>query len=803
MRDRTLSVGLWILLLLLAALVAARARYTADLSAFLPSAPSRAQQFLVEQLRDGVVSRLILVDIEGADAATRARISRGLAARLRADAAFRDVRNGEPTGLEREREFVFDHRYLLSERVTPERFATAGIAAAIGEGVELLASPLGLIAGDLFARDPTGETLQVLGQYAESGDPPRLVEGTWASRDGARALAVAETRAAGSDADAQQQAMLSIRRAFAAEAQAQVAGAAPSTLHLTGPGVFAAEARDAIRREALRLSVLSTVLIAALLLFVYRSLPLLLYGLLPVVSGALAGVAAVALGFGVVHGVTLGFGVTLIGEAVDYSVYLFIQARHGPAATTGRPAWTATLWPTIRLGMLASICGFASLLPSSFPGLAQLGLYSIAGLAAAGLVTRFVLPELRPETLAIPNAAPVGRALGRALVPLRAARALLWLVPVLAATVLIAHRERLWSHELAALSPVPVAEQALDGMLRADLGAPDVRTLVVLAGEDEQAVLRACEAVGGALDRLVAGGALAGFQTPCRFLPSLARQEARRGSLPAPAELGARLQAAVASLPVRAAELQGFIADVAAARSAPLVRRADLEATSLAAAVDALLVRHDGRWHALLPLAAPAGGPGAGVIDVDRVARALAGIATPGAEATVLDLKRESDALYAGYLAEALRLSLLGLAAIVALLLVTLRSAARVARIIAPLLLAVLAVMTGFALAGRALTILHLIGLLLVIAVGSNYALFFDREGTGADPDAAARMLASLLVANLTTVTAFGVLSFATVPVLAALGSTVAPGALLALLFSAALSNDPLPGPSSGVACAG
>jgi predicted exporter len=51
-------------------------------------------------------------------------------------------------------------------------------------------------------------------------------------------------------------------------------------------------------------------------------------------------------------------------------------------------------------------------------------------------------------------------------------------------------------------------------------------------------------------------------------------------------------------------------------------------------------------------------------------------------------------------------------------------------------------------------------------------------------------MLASLLIANLTTVIAFGALSFSTVPVLSALGSTVAPGTLLALLFSAALSRD-------------
>jgi predicted exporter len=796
MRVRVLSIGIWIMLASLAALVAARARYTADLSAFLPNAPTHAQRFLVEQLRDGLVSRLILAEIGGADPSTCASLSRRLAARLRADRAFRAVMNGEATDLERDRNFVFEHRYLLSERITPARFTVEGLEGAIGEGIGLLASPMGLLAKDLFVRDPTGETLQVIGQLEQTSAMPRVVDGVWASRDGRRAVLVAETRAAGADPDGQERAIVVIRRAFA-EAQREVAGT-PAILRLTGPGVFAVEARSTIEHEAVRLSILSSAVIATFLLLVYRSLPALLLGLLPVVSGALAGVAAVALGFGVVHGVTLGFGVTLIGEAVDYSVYLFIQARHGPAAAADQAGWTATIWPTIRLGMLTSICGFASLLPSAFPGLAQLGLYSIAGLVAAGLVTRFVLPQLLPPKLVLRAALPLGRALARARRPLQAARGVLWLVPVVAAVALYAHRDRLWNHELSALSPVPVAEQVFDGELRADLGAPDVRTLIVLAGPDQQAVLRAAEALQSALDTLVGQGVLAGFQSPSHFLPSLAVQEARRASLPPRVELTARLERAVASLPVRAGRLQPFVNDIAATRAAPLVRRSDLEGTSLAAGVDALLVRRSERWHALMPLQAPRSGPGAYAIDVERVARAVHGVATPGVEANVLDLKHESDALYAGYLAEALRLSLFGFAAIVVLLLVSLRSAPRVARVIGPLVLAVLVVVAGFAFGGHALTILHLIGLLLVIAIGSNYALFFDRESPRDDPDAAARMLASLLIANLATVIAFGVLSFSTVPVLAALGSTVAPGTLLALLFSAALSGDRPPLARSG-----
>ncbi len=71
---------------------------------------------LVDQLREGIVSRLILAAIEGGDAATRADISRGMAAVLRRDPRFVSVHNGEPITQARDERFVFDHRYLLSPR---------------------------------------------------------------------------------------------------------------------------------------------------------------------------------------------------------------------------------------------------------------------------------------------------------------------------------------------------------------------------------------------------------------------------------------------------------------------------------------------------------------------------------------------------------------------------------------------------------------------------------------------------------------------------------------------------------------
>ena len=84
--------------------------------------------------------------------------------------------------------------------------------------------------------------------------------------------------------------------------------------------------------------------------------------------------------------------------------------------------------------------------------------------------------------------------------------------------------------------------------------------------------------------------------------------------------------------------------------------------------------------------------------------------------------------------------------------------------------------------------------LLLIVAVGSNYALFFNRPSTGKHgAEVSPQTLTSLAFANLTTVCGFGLLGSSQVPVLQAIGITVGPGAVLALIFSAifSLRNEP------------
>ena len=766
---------IWAGTALVAAVIAIHASYTTDLSAFLPRRASASQSLLVEQLREGPASHLIIAAIAGADAETRAAVSRQMVLRLRSDSAFMVIDNGSEAQLERDREFLFEHRYLLSPRVSPQLFTPDGLHAAIGAALDVLASAAGPLVKPLFLRDPTLETLAII-ESLDASHAPHTSAGVWSSPDDTRALILAHTRASGADIDGQQAACAALERSFAAAIAALPAAQRTTlTLSMSGPPVLAVASRATIKSQVWRLSGLSAACIAVLLLAVYRSLPVLLLTLVPVASGALAGVAAVALGFPAVHGITLGFGVTLIGESVDYAIYLFVQRSDD---------FRSSVWPTIRLGVLTSICGFAALLPSAFPGLSQLGLYSIAGLTAAALVTRFVLPQWLPRAGRIRDLTAAGTYLERLLAQARAARGALVVIALLAAALLYIHRGALWSRELNALSPIRAADLQLDEQLRAAAGAPDTGYIVAVAAADREATLAAADAVGARLTPLIEQGVLGGFDSPTRFLPSLAVQEVRRSSLPTAGPLRARLDEGLQGLPLTTARLEPFVDAIEHARAAPLLRRADLDGSSFGLAVDALLVRGPAGWSALLPLSArdSADLPDAAVAQV----RAAVASASVGAE--LLDLKGEADRLYSGYLREAVRLAIGGFIVIVVLLSLALRSAARVARVVAPLALSVLTVAATFAALGHALTILHVVGMLLIVAVGSNYALFFDRVATHPGQGSLPLTLASLVVANLATVIAFGVLAFSSVPVLADLGATVAPGTLLALVFAAMLA---------------
>jgi predicted exporter len=770
----------WLLVLLSGAVVIARTHIGADLSAFLPKSPDVRQRVLIEQLQSGVASRTLMLGIEGGSAEQRAAVSRAVAKDMRGSKLFDLVQNGDVGDWSEAGTWVFQHRYQLSPGVTPAQFTPEGLRDAINETLSMLGTPAGNVVKPLLDRDPTGETQRIAMELVPAS-APRSEDGVWMSRSAPRALMIATTRAAGSDLDAQAVAIARVHAAY--DAAVREMGASAPKLLLSGPPVFSVMSRDKIKAEALHLAVVGGIVMGGLLLLAFASPRALVIAFLPVATGVVIGTASVSVVFGSVHGLTLGFGSTLIGETVDYAIYYLIQARGASVAGTGWRRWRDLNWPTVRLGLLTSVCGFAALVFSGFPGLAQLGVFSIAGLVSAALATRYVLPVLAPDGATGMGMRKYMAQMAGALV--RGLPRLRWPLAALgvAALVLVLWQGgHLWRADLGAMSPVPKAAQQLDEMLRNDIGASDGGVLVVAYGDDEQAALRHTEAAAARLDALVDKGELVGYEAVTRVLPSVETQTARIASLPNDDLLRANLAEATKGMPLPASRLGPFVADVDAARKLLPVQRADLSEGPLASVVNTLMYeRPGGGWGTLVVLH-----PGS-TFDQGRLETALAGLP----EVQVVDVGRELAGLYQRYLHEAFVQVLLGALAVVVLLGVYLRSWRRLLAVCQPLLFAVVLTLGGMAVLQAALGILHLVGLLLIVAVGSNYALFFDQlRTTGrADEDT----LASLMLANLTTVVSFGLIAISDIPALSSIGRVVAPGALLALLLSAAFARNVAP----------
>lgn len=774
---RTLVLLLWLAAVLAGVAVISRTQFSADLSAFLPASPDARQRVLIEQLQSGVASRTLMVGLEGGkDAAQRADVSRALGKAMRASGLYEQVQNGDHSEWQEAGTFVFDRRYQLSPDVTPERFSVDGLRDAITDTVSMLGTPAGNLVRPLFERDPTGET-QRIAEGLIPATSPRTEEGVWASRTVQRAMLLATTKASGSDLDAQAAAITRIETEYAKATQGL--GAEAPKLQLSGAPVFSVQSRDKIKGEAVHLAIVGAIVMGCLLLAAFASPKALVVALLPVLTGVVAGTAAVALVFGSVHGLTMGFGSTLIGETVDYAIYYLIQARGAAVPGTGWQRWRDLNWPTVRLGLLTSVCGFAALVFSGFPGLAQLGVFSIAGLVAAALVTRHGLPMLAPD-----GATGLGmrRHMARAASGIVQAMPRLRVAFVMAGVVAVAlmawQGGALWRASLSSMSPISKASQELDASLRADIGASDGGTLVVIQAADEQATLRITEAAGQRLDAMVEQGQLSGYETVTRMLPSVAAQQARIASLPDAATLRTRVAEATQGMPLAPERLDPFVASVEAARKLAPITREDLAAGPMAPVVRALMFeRPGGGWSSLIALHT-----------TDRFDKAqLVAALAPLPEVQVVDIGAELGSLYDRYLKEAFAQVMLGALAVVVLLGLYLRSLRRLVAVCQPLLLAVVLTLGGMAALQVPLGILHLVGLLLIVAVGSNYALFFDQlQETGrADEDT----LASLMLANLTTVVSFGLIAISDIPALSAIGRVVAPGALLALLLSAAFAK--------------
>ena len=736
-----------------------------DLGELLPHAGDPAARLVDQELRTGTAASLLLIGIEGAPAAKLADISDRLSDRLVHDPGLLFVQNGRHLVDADAIHTLFDRRYLLAPQ-DAQAFSASTLRAdfiRLRDGLQSSASPLVQQYG---LPDPTGALPAVLASWS-GGGTAILRDGVWfAPGARPRALLLARLAASGTDLPAQDQALHHLQASF--DAIARKSGA---RLLVTGAPVFAQAAEAAVRRDVRLLSIVSGLLVAAWLSWRFRSPWVLAAIAISVALGLSAAALAVQFAFGFVHGITLGFGMTMLGITIDYPVLLVGHRKQGepPAATIRRIARPFTL------SVLTASLGLSGMAGSQFPGVAQLGLFAVTGILASAAATRWLLPPLIGRAGLAPSYAGDP---GRLDHIERWRRWRLWAaVPPLLALlgIALAGGPRL-DHDLATLTPVPPSLLALDAGLRAELGGPDIGQLGLVQARSPKAVLQAEEALAPALAGLVARRAIAGFEDASRLLPSAATQRARQRALPDDATLRATIAQAAAGLGFTPQAFDAFAADVARARGEPPLTAADLPGSLLRTRLDALLFRRDGVWFgAVIP---------AGVMDPVALAAVFR---HPGW--MFIDIRRTTQAVVRGYTRQAWPYLAGGAGLAVLVLLLGQRDLRRSLRVLAAIVATLLVTLAALVLSGTRLTLIHLVSLQFVAGIGLDYALFFARPQL--DAEERARTLRTLLTCNVMALLTFSLLCLCRTPLLREIGGTVCIGVVLAMVFGFLFAGEP------------
>lgn len=750
--QRALLLTLWLFTLAcLGWYVQRRLIISTDLRDFMPPAQTADQKLLFDEIGEGPGSRLLLLAINGAPAAQLAELSRGLTQTLQHDMHFVQVMNGafDITTLD---ETLLPYRFLLSPTLDHSHYDAAYLHAELEQRVEDLGSPAATLLKPLLARDPTLELLKLVERWTPP-KAPTMREGVWFSPVG-EALLLAQTQAAGFDPAAQGMAIDTIEKAFHALPHV---GAAQLTV--SGPGYFAVSVNARTHAEAEWIGRLSSVGFILLMLFAYRSVSVLALAALPIVSAALVGIAMLTLTFGNAHGITLAFGFTLLGVAQEYPIRLLSHRRTGETALTSARG----LWPLLLTAIASACIAYLAFFASGVSGLQQLAVFTISGLLVAGFSTRYLLPRVLPEHFRDAADAPGLAHVWRWLENLPRPFWVPVLLSLLATCLLWFAPAPFWQDDLAALTPIPPQQLVREGQLRAALGAPDVRYLLILRAASANDVLRLSERIAPRLDQLVAIGALDGIELPSRYLPSIEVQKVRQATLPDRSTLEALLAEAQRKLPFRTDLFAPFVADVEIARKLAPLTPQQFRHSPLGARVDAMLSEHAGHWLGLATL-----------IGVHDVAKLTALEDETQGSVRLLDLKSASESLLSTYRTRILWALAIAIILLALTVTIALRNARRVWHVLAPMTLATVLVLAVLRSNGVSLSLFHLVALTLAAGLGLHYALFFERPVR--DAAEARRTLHATLVCCASALLVFALLACSTLPVLRAIGLTVSLG---------------------------
>lgn len=744
------------------AVVMGRLTVQTDISAFMPESHDRNQALVIGELKAGLSSRSWLLAISGAPQETLVGLSNRYAQLLLTSGGFAYVYNGGNPFSAKERDFLFRYRYLLDPDSSGDHFSPVSLHAAFKQRLHDLQSPLATFNKDQIVADPTGAFGRVVTQLAGSRTQAVDKDGVWFSADGNTAFLFAAVRPDIKSMDQQRVLRDTIFQNF--ETLGIRTGA---QLSVSAPAYFALTTEDRIKQDIRILSIVATLLVLFILLYTYRSYRVLLLAALPIAGGLLWAAAVTTLVWGSVHGISIAFGITLLGVALDYPVHLFSHA--GSAETVSSAA--RRIWPTLRIGALTTMLAFAAMVSANFPGIQQLGVFAISGLFAAVVITRYLLPVLIPS------------------VPARSAHAIGWgninlrlpqkHVPViytvlLAVTLLLAGLggKNIWSDDIGALTPIPDELRQRDRDLRARMNVAEPRYQIVVRGETLEKVLQRQEQLRPLLQQSVRTGILAASDMAATILPSAAAQRTRQAVLPAMQHLEDAVAYSLRGTPFRAGAFTPFVTDVATSSALPPLVQADFGGGILATRLAGMIRKDDGGFIGVVRLIG---------LTQPRALSELLQRYSPE-NVVFLDLKDSSEKIVSAYRKDMVVRITITFILIVVTLIVALRDIRRVTEVVAQVTLSVLVAAVVALIVGQGLTLFHLVSLLLVAAIGVDYALFATQTFPEEGGSSATRQ--SLMICAMSTVGVFAILGTSSVPVLSAIGVTVASGTLAAYLLS-------------------
>lgn len=628
-------------------------------------------------------------------------------------------------------------------------------------------SPFGGVSRAEWQSDPL--LLTRAGVLAEARGPMQLKEGWLVSRDKAGRdwyMVRAELDLSAFDIQ-RNQALLS----ELAGAEQRLAEAYPGAeLLRRGTLFYSQHASNLAQQDISTIGLGSMVGVILLIWGVFRSTRALLLSLLPIVVGLMWGLGTVLILFGEIHVFTLVISSSLIGIAIDYAIHFLCERRlHGDDETPHQTR--LKLLPSLSLAVLTTLIGYGLLWFAPFPGLQQLAMCALAGLFSAFITVLCLFPRWAGP---LPTRPLWGQRWLQGWLLAWQQRPLLRIgLPLCCLLLAALGISRLQvDDDIRRLQPLPVALQGQEQRIQALTGQQGGMQGLLVTGADGEQALQRLERLDGRLAELQQRGALQAFVSLARWLPSLARQQedaaAIRALLP---EVVSRLKAA--GLPLQPPVREPHWLTPAAWLASPVSEGSRLLWHALA----------DGRVAIWVPLV--------GVED-ESALTALAA-AEPGVYWQ--DQRSQWSQLFAHYrikLAELLSVAI----ALVALLLWRRMGAARAARVLLVNLIALAMGLALLAACGQPLTLFGVLALSLIFGIGIDYGLFFAHSGSGVARQSST--LLAILLANLTTQLAFGLLALSHTPAIAGFGLVLSGGIFTAFLLSPLVldrGRPQLPGP--------